>query len=110
MTDGSIEESQPGHGLAADLRDWHSKVTRYRLYLVSDGQLKSKKQKTGLMLTFPVFKQSIIFGMLPDCTVPMYLQPEEMNSSLILATLALAMGCLVSWQPVLKANIKPICA
>lgn len=41
LTDGSIEESQPGHGLASDLRDWHSKVTKYRLYLASDGQLKS---------------------------------------------------------------------
>ena len=42
LTDGSIEESQPGHGLASDLCDWHSKVTRYRLYLASDAQLKSK--------------------------------------------------------------------
>ena len=42
LTDGSIEESQPGYGLASDLLDWHSKVTKYRLYLASDGQLKSK--------------------------------------------------------------------
>lgn len=42
LTDGSIEESQPGHGLASDIRDWHSKVTKYRLYLASDAQLKSK--------------------------------------------------------------------
>ena len=41
LTDGSIEESQPGHGFASDLCDWHPKVTRYRLYLASDGQLKS---------------------------------------------------------------------
>lgn len=42
LTDGSIEESQPAHGLATDLMEWHSKVTRYRFYLASDGQLKTK--------------------------------------------------------------------
>lgn len=42
LTDGSIEESQPAHGLASDLMGWHEKVTRYRFYLASDGQLKTK--------------------------------------------------------------------
>jgi hypothetical protein len=42
LTDGSIEESHPAYGLASDLMDWHAKITKYRLYLVSDGQLRSK--------------------------------------------------------------------
>lgn len=41
LTDGSIEESLPAHGLASALMEWHSKVTRYRFYLASDGQLKT---------------------------------------------------------------------
>ena len=42
LTDGSFDESQPGYGLACDLMDWHLKVTKYRLYFVSDGQLKTR--------------------------------------------------------------------
>lgn len=42
LTDGSIEETQPGYGLASDLRNWHAKITKYRFYLATDGQLKSK--------------------------------------------------------------------
>ncbi|WP_421555434.1 AIPR family protein [Pseudomonas kitaguniensis] len=42
LTDGAFDESQPGYGLACDLMDWHSKVTKYRFYYVSDGQLKSR--------------------------------------------------------------------
>jgi hypothetical protein len=42
LTDGSIEESHPAHGLASDLISWHGKVTKYRFYLASDGQLKTK--------------------------------------------------------------------
>lgn len=42
LTDGSIDESQPGYGLACDLMDWHSKATKYRFYFVSDGQLKTR--------------------------------------------------------------------
>lgn len=42
VTDGAFDESQPGYGLACDLMDWHSKVTKYRFYYVSDGQLKSR--------------------------------------------------------------------
>lgn len=44
LTDGSIDESQPGYGLACDLMDWHSKVTRYRFYLISDGQLNTRNK------------------------------------------------------------------
>ena len=44
LTDGSIEESQPAHGLASALIEWHSKVTKYRFYLASDGQLKTKSK------------------------------------------------------------------
>lgn len=42
LTDGSLEESHPAHGLASALMEWHSKVTRYRFYLASDGQLKTQ--------------------------------------------------------------------
>lgn len=42
LTDGSIEESQPAHGLASDLMDWHAKVSKYRFYLASDRQLKTR--------------------------------------------------------------------
>lgn len=42
LTDGSIEESQQGYGLAADLINWKPLVSRYRLYLVSDRQLSTR--------------------------------------------------------------------
>lgn len=39
--DGSMEESHPAYGLASDLMDWHSKITKYRFYLASDGEFKT---------------------------------------------------------------------
>ncbi|UVM40088.1 AIPR family protein [Pseudomonas sp. B21-017] len=42
ITDGAFDESQPGYGLACDLMDWQSKITKFRFYYVSDGQLKSR--------------------------------------------------------------------
>lgn len=42
LTDGSVDESQPGYGLASDLMDWHSKISKYRFYLISDGLLKTR--------------------------------------------------------------------
>lgn len=44
LSDGTIDESQPGYGLACDLMDWHNKVAKYKLFLVSDGLLKSRKK------------------------------------------------------------------
>jgi len=44
LTDGSVDESQPGHGFACDLMDWHSKITKYRFYFVSDGILKTRQK------------------------------------------------------------------
>jgi hypothetical protein len=44
LTDGSIDESQPGYGLACDLMDWNSKITKYKLYLFSDALLKTRKK------------------------------------------------------------------
>ncbi|WP_151445806.1 AIPR family protein [Lacisediminimonas profundi] len=42
LTDGSLEESVPAYGLASDLIGWHGKVTKYRFYLASDAQFKTK--------------------------------------------------------------------
>lgn len=42
LTDESIEESQPAYGFACDLMDWHSKITKYRFYLASDSQFRTK--------------------------------------------------------------------
>lgn len=42
LSNGSIEESHPAHGFACDLMDINSKITKYRFYLASDRQLKSK--------------------------------------------------------------------
>jgi hypothetical protein len=42
LTDGSIEESQPGYGLASNLIEWQPKIAKFRIFLVTDGQLKSK--------------------------------------------------------------------
>lgn len=42
LSDGSIEESQPAYGFACDLMDLHSKITKYRFYLASDGLLKTR--------------------------------------------------------------------
>lgn len=44
LTDGSVDESQPGFGFACDLMDWHSKITKYRFYFVSDGILKTRQK------------------------------------------------------------------
>lgn len=44
LTDGSVDESQPGYGFACDLMDWHSKITKYRFYFVSDGMLKTRQK------------------------------------------------------------------
>ncbi|MBR8225434.1 AIPR family protein [Burkholderia ambifaria] len=42
LTDGSIEESQQGYGLATDLIAWRPNISRFRLYLASDGQLNTR--------------------------------------------------------------------
>jgi hypothetical protein len=42
LTDGSIEESQAGYGLANDLIATRSLIARFRFYLVSDGQLNTR--------------------------------------------------------------------
>lgn len=44
LTDGSVDESQPGYGFACDLMDWQSKITKYRFYLVSDGVLRTRQK------------------------------------------------------------------
>lgn len=51
LTDGgelSIEESEPGFGLAVDLISWMSNVDRFRLYLISDGELSSTMRSKDL--------------------------------------------------------------
>ena len=45
LTDGSVDESQPGYGFACDLMDWHTKITKYRFYFVSDGLLKTRQKE-----------------------------------------------------------------
>lgn len=42
LTNGSIEESQPAHGFASDLIALHGKVAKYRFYIASDRQLKTR--------------------------------------------------------------------
>jgi len=42
LTDGTIEESQPGYGLASDILSWRPVISRFRFYLVSDRQLNTK--------------------------------------------------------------------
>jgi hypothetical protein len=42
LTDGSIEESQPAYGLATNLIEWQPKITKFRVYLVTDSQFKSR--------------------------------------------------------------------
>jgi hypothetical protein len=42
LTNGSIDEAQPGYGLATDLIRLESSVVRFRFYLVSDGQLSTR--------------------------------------------------------------------
>ncbi|WP_122867547.1 AIPR family protein [Pseudomonas viridiflava] len=44
LTDGSVDESHPGYGLACDLMDWQLKISKYKLYFVSDRFSKSKKK------------------------------------------------------------------
>ncbi|MFV9066126.1 AIPR family protein [Serratia fonticola] len=51
LTDGgelSIEESEPGFGLAVDLKSWVNNVDRFRLYLISDGELTSAMRSRDL--------------------------------------------------------------
>lgn len=45
LTNGSIDEGQPGYGLAADIMRLHSNIVRFRFYLVSDGQLNTRVQE-----------------------------------------------------------------
>ncbi len=44
VTDGSVDESNPGYGLACDLMDWHSKITKYKFYFVTDRVSKSRQK------------------------------------------------------------------
>ncbi|WP_397451822.1 hypothetical protein [Pseudomonas sp. NA-150] len=44
LTDGTVDESQPGYGLACDLMDWHTKISKYRFYFVSNGLLKTRQK------------------------------------------------------------------
>ncbi|MGN9464888.1 AIPR family protein [Pseudomonas syringae] len=44
LTDGSVDESNPGYGLACDLMDWHSKITKYKFYFVTDRVSKSRQK------------------------------------------------------------------
>jgi hypothetical protein len=39
LTDGSVDETEPGYGLARDLRTMRPKIDRLRLYLVTDKML-----------------------------------------------------------------------
>lgn len=42
LTDGSIDEAQPGYGFARDLAKLLPSILRFRFYLVSDGQLSTR--------------------------------------------------------------------
>jgi hypothetical protein len=44
LTDGSIEESQPGFGLASNLIEWQPRIAKFRIFLVTDSELKSKNK------------------------------------------------------------------
>lgn len=44
LTDGSVEESHPGFGLASDILRLQESIVRFRLYFVSDGQLTTRVQ------------------------------------------------------------------
>lgn len=44
LTNGSIDEAQPGYGLAADIVRMQSNIVRLRFYLVSDGELNTRVQ------------------------------------------------------------------
>lgn len=51
LTDGgalSIEESEPGFGLASDLKSWRGQVDRFRLYLLTDVELSSTMRSRDL--------------------------------------------------------------
>jgi len=45
LTDGTIDEAQPGYGLAAEIFRIQSSIIRFRFYLVSDGRLSSRTQE-----------------------------------------------------------------
>ena len=42
LTDGSIDEAQPGYGFAKDLVKLLPSIVRFRFYLISDGQLSTR--------------------------------------------------------------------
>ncbi|MBK7006937.1 MAG: hypothetical protein IPH37_18885 [Burkholderiales bacterium] len=45
LTNGTIDEAQPGYGLAAELRRMAPRIVRFRFYLVSDGRLNTRIQE-----------------------------------------------------------------
>jgi hypothetical protein len=44
LTDGSVDESNPGYGLACDVMDWHSKITKYKFYFVTDRSSRARQK------------------------------------------------------------------
>jgi hypothetical protein len=44
LTNGTIDEAQPGFGLAVELKRLLSTIVRFRFYLVSDGRLNTRVQ------------------------------------------------------------------
>lgn len=44
LTNGAIDEAQPGYGLATELDRHLQKIVRFRFYLVSDGRLNTRIQ------------------------------------------------------------------
>ena len=44
LTNGSIDEAQPGYGLAVELQRLLPRIVRFRFYLVSDGRLNTRIQ------------------------------------------------------------------
>jgi hypothetical protein len=42
LTNGAIDEAQPGYGLATEVKRLFAGLVRFRFYLVSDGQLNTK--------------------------------------------------------------------
>ena len=45
LTNGTIDEAQPGYGLAAELQRMAPRIVRFRFYLVSDGRLNTRIQE-----------------------------------------------------------------
>ena len=44
LTNGSIDEGQPGYGLASEITKLQGSLIRFRFYLVSDGRLSTRTQ------------------------------------------------------------------